>query len=55
MKIFISSDMEGTCGIVDWQETDKGKDLYERFAAQMSREVAAACGARPPPERTTFW
>lgn len=43
MKIFISSDMEGTCGIVDWQETDKGKDLYERFAAQMSREVAAAC------------
>ena len=43
MKIFISSDMEGTAGIVHWDETEKGKDLYAHFANQMSREVAAAC------------
>ena len=43
MKIFISSDMEGTAGIVHWDETEKGKDGYSHFSAQMSREVAAAC------------
>ena len=42
-KIFVSSDMEGTCGITAWCETDKGKDLYEHFRRQMSRECAAAC------------
>lgn len=43
MKIFISSDMEGTAGIVHWDETEKGKDGYQHFSTQMSREVAAAC------------
>ena len=43
MKIFVSSDMEGTCGITAWCETDKGKDLYDHFRAQMSAECAAAC------------
>ncbi len=43
MKIFISSDMEGTAGIVHWDETSKGKDLYGYFSNQMSREVNAAC------------
>ena len=43
MKIFISSDMEGTAGVTNWDEVTKGKDLYEHFARQMSREVAAAC------------
>ena len=43
MKIFVSSDMEGTCGITAWCETDKGKDLYEHFRRQMSLECAAAC------------
>ena len=43
MKIFVSSDMEGTCGITAWCETDKGKDLYEHYRTQMSRECAAAC------------
>ena len=43
MKIFISSDMEGTAGVASWDEVTKGKDLYEHFARQMSREVAAAC------------
>lgn len=43
MKIFISSDMEGTAGVTDWNEVTKGKDLYEHFSRQMSLEVAAAC------------
>ncbi len=46
MKLFISSDIEGTCGICDWDETRITKpDYYNRFADQMSREVAAACRA----------
>ena len=43
MKLFISADIEGTCGIAHWDETEKGRDLYLHFATQMSREVAAAC------------
>ena len=42
-KLFISADFEGTAGVAHWDETEKGKDLYEHFARQMSREVAAAC------------
>jgi D-amino peptidase len=43
MKIFISSDMEGTAGVAHWDETDSGNAAYARFARQMSLEVAAAC------------
>ncbi len=42
-KIFLSADMEGTCGIVSWDETEKTKQDYSPFAQQMTREVAAAC------------
>ncbi len=42
-KLFISADIEGTCGITDWNETEKGHADYAWFADQMSREVAAAC------------
>lgn len=42
-KLFISADIEGTTGIAHWDETDKGKEPYQRFAQQMSLEVAAAC------------
>ena len=42
-RIFLSCDIEGTCGIAHWDETEKGKPDYARFAAQMSREAAAAC------------
>ena len=41
MKIFISSDIEGTAGIVNWKETEPG-DQYVYFSGQMTREVAAA-------------
>ena len=43
MKLYISSDIEGTAGIATWEETTRGKAAYEYFAEQMSREVAAAC------------
>ena len=42
MKLFISSDIEGTAGIVNWKETKPG-DQYGYFAGQMTKEVAAAC------------
>jgi len=42
-RIFISSDIEGTCGICHWDETQLGKADYEPFRQQMTREVAAAC------------
>lgn len=42
-KIFISADIEGTCGIVDWQETEAGNPYSDHFRAQMTNEVAAAC------------
>jgi D-amino peptidase len=43
MKVFISADIEGVTGCTVWDETEKGKDGYEAFAAQMTREVNAAC------------
>ena len=42
-RIFISSDIEGTCGICHWNETELGKAEYEPFRRQMTAEVAAAC------------
>ena len=45
MKLFISSDMEGTCGITVWDETDysKGGVFFDYFRTQMTKEVSAAC------------
>ena len=45
MKLFISSDIEGTTGITHWDETDydRGGRWYDYFREQMTREVAAAC------------
>ena len=42
-RIFLSCDIEGTCGIAHWDETERSKPDYAAFARQMSREVAAAC------------
>ncbi len=42
-RIFISSDIEGTCGICHWDETALGHPQYEQFRRQMTREVSAAC------------
>ena len=43
MKLFLSADIEGTTGIVCWDETENGHSRYPYFAEQMSKEVNAAC------------
>lgn len=44
MNVFISADIEGTCGITVWPETERRDwNDYAPFAAQMTREVKAAC------------
>lgn len=44
MNIFISADIEGTCGITDWAETERSTPAdYAPFQKQMTREVKAAC------------
>lgn len=45
MKLFISADLEGVAGIVNWQETDIGSPYSVYFREQMTREVNAACEA----------
>lgn len=42
-KIFISSDIEGTCGITNWDETTRGHVEYALFQERMTQEVNAAC------------
>lgn len=44
-KLYISADIEGVCGIVDWKETDISEQQGAYFRAQMTREVKAACEA----------
>lgn len=44
MKLFLSSDIEGTCGITDWSETERSTpNDYNYFQKQMTKEVRAAC------------
>jgi len=44
MKVFLSAVMEGTCGIVHWNETERSLPFdYTPMQKQMTREVAAAC------------
>lgn len=44
MRVFISADMEGTCAITSWAETERSTAMdYTPFQKQMTREVRAAC------------
>ena len=43
MKIYISADIEGITGIVNWDETEKSKPDYQEFSKQITEEVKAAC------------
>lgn len=45
MKIYISADIEGVCGIQSWSETDKTSPDYSYFQQQMTNEVIACCKA----------
>jgi D-amino peptidase len=42
MKIFISSDMEGTAGVVDWDQCRPGRHDYEYYRDLLQAEVNAA-------------
>ena len=42
MKIFISSDMEGTAGVVDWDQCRPGRPDYELYRDLLQDEVNAA-------------
>lgn len=42
-KLYISADIEGTCGIAAWDETERVHADYAQFSRRMSLEVAAAC------------
>lgn len=43
MNVFISSDIEGTCGINHWDETHHDHPDVKYFMKQMTREISAAC------------
>ena len=43
MKLMVSADIEGTCGICHWDETEKNHPDHAYFAKQMTKEVKAAC------------
>lgn len=42
MKVFISSDMEGTAGVVDWSQCLLGESEYEHYRLLLQDEVNAA-------------
>jgi D-amino peptidase len=42
-KLFISADIEGTCGMANWNEAQKNHPDHEYFCQQMTLEVSAAC------------
>jgi D-amino peptidase len=42
MKVFVSSDMEGTAGVVDWSQCLPGEREYEHYRTLLQAEVNAA-------------
>ena len=42
MKVYISSDMEGTAGVVDWEQCRPGRPEYEYYRTLLQDEVNAA-------------
>lgn len=44
-KLYISADIEGSCGIADWKETELEDPQSAYFRAEMTKEVKAACEA----------
>jgi len=42
LKVFISVDMEGICGVINWDETSQGGPDYGMFRALMTQEANAA-------------
>lgn len=42
MKVYVSVDMEGICGVTKWHETNRGEADYEYFRRLMAKEASAA-------------
>lgn len=42
MKIFISSDMEGTAGVVDWNQVTRGGHDNDYYSGLLTKEINAA-------------
>jgi D-amino peptidase len=42
MKIFLSTDLEGTAGVVDWEQVLAGGHFYDYYAGLLTKEVNAA-------------
>ncbi|MEO3780234.1 M55 family metallopeptidase [Micromonospora sp. B11E3] len=42
MKVFVSSDMEGVAGVVDWEQVSAGGPRYEYFTQLLTGEINAA-------------
>lgn len=42
MKVFVSSDLEGTVGVVDWDQVRPGRERYQYFTDLLTAEVNAA-------------
>lgn len=43
MKVFISADIEGISSTGKWSDCNQNDKFYQRFAAEMTEEVGAAC------------
>jgi D-amino peptidase len=54
MKIFISSDMEGTAGVVDWSQCMPGEREYEHYRRLLQAEVNAAIDGAQLAGATSF-
>ena len=44
-KVYISSDIEGTRGISNWEEANRDHAAYREFQEGMTAETAVACEA----------
>lgn len=42
MKVFVSADMEGVAGVVDWEQVRTGSPDFPYFAGLLCAEVNAA-------------
>jgi D-amino peptidase len=54
VKVFISSDMEGTAGVVDWEQVRPGSADYPYFAGLLGAEVNAAISGATDAGATEF-
>lgn len=55
MKVYLSADIEGTAGVVLWDQVEKGKPDYQEAREQMTAEVAGACDGLFDGGATEVW